>query len=208
LKKSIVNLADKIKSSQWKDDANLQLRFELASMVALFFVTSHELMNKLQAWPSLKAFVFIVEGDPDEEAQQWQDRRLELEVFWEHGFGKSTLFTIADMGVENIAAKHRIAVEIGMLHALLTGTMTGIAAKTTPSGIEAMKLELSKSLQANKTSISAQSLLGYDASIRKLFNRCLTWTGSHQDDPDGLKNELEAKQHILEGLRFAWEFWL
>jgi len=207
LKKSKVNLAEKIRSSKRKEDELLNLRFEMASMVALFFVTGHDLMDKVQAWPSLKDLVFIVEGDLDEEAQQWQERRLELDVCWEHDFGKYTPFMIASMSMRTVAARHRIALEIGILHAIMTGTATGIAANTTPAGIEAMKLELSKSLQAEKTSIGTQSLLGYDASIRKMFNRCLTWTGSPVDDPDGLQSELEAKQHILEGLRFAWDFW-
>lgn len=179
----------------------------MASALALFFVTGHDLMFKLKAWPSLKDLVYIVDTDLDDVAQQWTDRQLELDICWEHGFGHPVQLIVSDWSKKSLRANHRIASEIGLLHAIMTGTTTGIAADVTPAAIEAMKLELQKTLDSDDANGDSQTMLGYDASIRKMFSRCLTWAGSPLDDIDGRQMELEAKQHIFEGLRFAWDNW-
>jgi len=207
LKRSKACVADKITTLQWRGRKRLQLRFEMASALALFFVAGHDLMFKLKAWPSLKDLVYIVDTDLDDVAQQWTDRQLELDICWEHGFGHPVQLIVSDWSKKSVRANHRIASEIGLLHAIMTGTTTGIAADVTPAAIEAMKLELQKTLDSDDANGDSQTMLGYDASIRKMFSRCLTWAGSPLDDIDGRQMELEAKQHIFEGLRFAWDNW-
>jgi len=144
LRKSTQSLADRLVLDRWVEDAQVSLRFELACMVALFFVTGHDLMHKMEAIPTLKELIFItMDGDMDDEDQQWTDDRLEMQVYWQQGFGHRPLSQQSATSTEDkLESRHRIILEVGMIHALLTGITTGISCNMTPAGVDEMKAAL------------------------------------------------------------------
>jgi len=208
LKKSVQSIADRLVLKRWVENAQVKLRFELACMVALFFVTGHDLMHEMRTIPTLKELIFIsMGGDMDDEAQQWTAKRLEMQIYWEQRFGhQASLKTSLLSTAVKPKSRHRIIVEIGMIHALLTGSRIGIECDVKPAGILKMKAALLQRLRPapSWTAQEEEGILGYDASLRLMLNQCLLWRGSLGDSGDDRRRELEIKQKILEGLRFVY----